>query len=310
MRPRLPPPAHADRQTLEVRGRTRTYWVAPPVDCGDRDRGPSPLLLAFHGLGSFGSRMARWTGLDSRGPRAGFHCVFPDALDVWDDHGCGHRDGGDDDAFVAALIEMLARTGAADPNRIVLAGVSSGATYLERIVRNGVARVVGMALVAGTARVASSAAVPIAAGPTATMFVAGTDDPLLPYEGGLPHGPMGRHALRLVRKRLVDATGHESEAPERLAAEWASVNGCSPVPSIEAMPRTRGEFAIDRLTWEPGTPEGPGVVLHKIHGGGHGWPGGRQYLPARLIGRIPQHLDGTGLVLNFARAAVERSQAH
>jgi polyhydroxybutyrate depolymerase len=31
------------------------------------------------------------------------------------------------------------------------------------------------------------------------------------------------------------------------------------------------------------------VVLYRIEGGGHGWPGGPQFLPARVVGPIPRH---------------------
>src|SRR5271167_56163 len=100
------PPTYAERQTLDVKGVTRTYWVAPQPPDGTpaaAHGAPPPLLLGFHGLGSSGSRMAWWTGLAQRGPLAGFLCAFPDALDqIWDDHGCGRRDGADDAAFVAA----------------------------------------------------------------------------------------------------------------------------------------------------------------------------------------------------------------
>jgi len=40
------------------------------------------------------------------------------------------------------------------------------------------------------------------------------------------------------------------------------------------------------------------VVVYRIQGGGHGWPGGPQYLPARVVGLIPRHLDATGILLN------------
>jgi len=41
------------------------------------------------------------------------------------------------------------------------------------------------------------------------------------------------------------------------------------------------------------------VVLYRIEGGGHGWPGGPQYLRAPVIGRIPRHLDATGILLEM-----------
>ena len=343
MKPKLRsgPVADAGRRTLEVGGVTRSYWVppqplpdppldpaakplpdpaarpppdaatqpppdAPPHAAPDPLDRPPPLLLAFHGQGSWGSRMARWSGLATAGPRAGFRCVFPDALaTVWDDHGCGRRDGADDVAFVTMLIEHIAGEGEADPERLFLTGVSSGATFVERLVRTGVVEPGAMALVSGTARVATTETTPIVARPTSVLLMAGTGDPIAPYHGGLPGGSIGRIALRRVATQLVDPSGHESVPPEELAAEWAEANECAP-PRTDTLARAPGEFAVDRLTWDPANGRGAVVTLYRIVGAGHGWPGGKQYLPARLIGRIPQHIDGSKVVLEFARAALGR----
>ena len=57
---------------------------------------------------------------------------------------------------------------------------------------------------------------------------------------------------------------------------------------------------MTRLTWS--APGSPPVVLYRIEGGGHGWPGGPQFLPARVIGPIPRHLDATGILLKMVCA--------
>ena len=44
------------------------------------------------------------------------------------------------------------------------------------------------------------------------------------------------------------------------------------------------------------------MVLYRIEGGGHGWPGGPQFLPARVTGPIPRHLDATGILLDQVTA--------
>ena len=304
MKPKLlARPADAGQRTLDVAGVTRTYWVAPDP-APDPLGGPPPLLLAFHGQGSWGSRMARWSGLGDAGRQAGFLSVFPDALaTVWDDHGCGRRDGAEDVAFITGLIEHLADTGAADPDRLFLTGVSSGASFLERLVRTGVAQPGAIALVCGTARVASTQSTPIVALGTHVLLLAGTADPIAPYEGGLPGGSIGRIALRRVHATLLDPSGHESVAPEALAAEWAAANRCGPA-RVEVLENASGTFGVERLTWDRVDGASAPVVLYRIAGAGHGWPGGRQYLPARLIGRIPQRFDANSIVLDFARAAL------
>lgn len=297
---RFLPPEYFERSAIDVDGRERTYWTAPgtPAIAG------APLLVALHGLNSSGSRLARWSGLDHRAAGAGVAGVFPDALGtIWDDHGCGRRDGADDAGFVARLVSELVGAAGGEPSAVVLTGVSTGATFAERLVRTGAVAARGLALVVGTARVASAATTPIAQPGVEVMLIAGTADPMLPYEGGAARGTLARLTLRQVQESLLDASGHESVAPEALAAEWAAANGCVSLPTVEALAPTAQGFAVARLRWEPSSPDGAGVTLYRIAGGGHGWPDGRQYLPARYLGRIPQGFDATRLVLDLARAA-------
>ena len=59
-----------------------------------------------------------------------------------------------------------------------------------------------------------------------------------------------------------------------------------------------GDLPVTRKTWtRPGCHP---VTLYRIDGGGHGWPGGPQFMPARAIGPIARHLDATGLLLDMA----------
>lgn len=305
------PPQYLDRQSLEVDGIVRTYWTPPDppaVSVAAALSDPPPLLIALHGLSSSGSRLAWWSGLDDRGPLAGFHCVFPDALQtVWDDHGCGRVDGADDPAFIAALIDHLGRTGQADPRHVVLTGVSSGATFAERLVRAGAVNVDGLALVTGTARVASCARTPLVAANIDVLLIAGTDDPIVPYDGGAGRGPVGRAAVKNVGDALLDGSGHDSVAPEQLMADWVAANGCRTPQLVQPLAPTAENFPVVRSAWAPAASGGATVELYRIDGGGHGWPNARQYLPARLIGRIPQGFDATGIVLQFACGAVERA---
>jgi polyhydroxybutyrate depolymerase len=310
---RFLPPQYFDRQSLEVEGTVRTYWTPPDpsvesVAAALSD--PPPLLIALHGLNSSGSRLAWWSGLGDRGPLAGFRCVFPDALrTVWDDHGCGRVDGVDDLAFIVELIEYFAQTGQADPRHVVLTGVSSGATFAERLLRAGAVNANAIALVTGTARVASREHTPPAAANTDVLLIAGTGDPMLPYEGGAARGPLARATMKDVGEVLLDASDHDSVAPEQLMADWVAANGCQTTPLVEPLAPTAEHFPVVRLAWAPQTPGGASVELYRIDGGGHGWPNARQYLPARMIGRIPQGFDATGIVLRFACGALERTRA-
>lgn len=56
-----------------------------------------------------------------------------------------------------------------------------------------------------------------------------------------------------------------------------------------------------------GSGAGGGLERGTLEGGGHGWPGGPQYLPARVAGPIPRQLDATGILLDMVTAGAARA---
>ena len=228
-------------RTIDIDGIERTYWVP-----SDQPRAPAPLLIAFHGLGMTGRKLALWTGLAERGPAAGFATAFPDALGrVWDDHGTVRRDGGDDIAFVDTLITRLRNTGAAGDRAVFIVGLSNGAAFAERVARTAAVDVAGVALVAGTAREASRARTPTPLRPVALVAILGTADKSFPFEGGRSRSRFRRQASLRVRLALADTSGHEVVAAQTLLDDWTRVNGVAG-ESAALRPRVRRTAEIHR----------------------------------------------------------------
>lgn len=287
------PSGGLEHRTVKAGGAVRTYWMAP------QPAPRAPLLVVLHGSGLSGPVMAAWTGLAVRGPAAGFATVFPDAIgQTWDDTGAGRLDGIDDAGFVAELIATAVAEGIARAGAVFLAGLSNGAFFAERLARQGVVRATGIALVSGTSREAVRQATPHPSQPTAVLCVQGTRDPLVPYSGGRATGPMAWIARRRARRSLL-ASDRRVVAVERLTADWAAANGCCASPARDSVVSESGGLPVTRRTWTAGGRMR--VVLHTIIGGGHGWPGGPQYVPAVFIGRIDACFDATGILLDFAR---------
>jgi len=281
-----------------VDGRTRTFSVAPAGNA------PAPLLIVLHGAGGAGPGMAALTGLAERGPARGFACVFPDGWGgVWSDGRTApqlkRRQGIDDVAFLNALVARLVADGVAEPGRVFGAGISNGAFMTEHLARHALMPLAGIALVAGTAPVTSRQAAPAPLRPTIVTAFGGTADPLVPYAGG-PIGPLGRVANRRSARQHA-APGRGLVAPtEDAIADWVTTNGLPPDPTIDAVPTTSNDVSVTRLSWR--AIGRPSVTLHRIVGGGHTWPGGAQYLPQRIVGRVAD-LDATGIILDeFSRA--------
>ncbi len=242
--------------------------------------------------------MAAFTGLATRGPPAGFAAVFPDGWGkVWNDGlRVVRRDGIDDVGFIAALVDRLVGDGVARDGVVFLVGISNGASFAEHLGRHVLVPATGVVLVAGTATDPSRRLSPMPLAPAALLSFEGTDDPVVPYAGGVigPPGLLGRLADRQrgEPRRL-------GVAAETVASDWAAANHAPPAPTIERLPSAAGDLPVTRLSWR--APGSRPVVLYRIDGGGHNWPGGAQYLPARLIGPVARHLDATGILLEMAR---------
>lgn len=292
-----------ERGEIEVAGVRRSYWLARAPRWPGQFVAP-PLLIALHGSGMDGQGMAWFTGLAQRGPAAGITTVFPDG---W--RGAWHparAPGGepdlDDARFLAELAGHVEGIGAARSWPVFLTGVSQGARYAEHIARHGMLPVTGLFLVAGTALESSRRRAPVPHLRTSVTLIAGTGDRTAPYQGG----PLTRRGLSglVLKRRAV----REGELPgedivagtEAVVADWAAANGITTGPAIEELPTgTPGDLTVTRKAWaRPGCRP---VTLYRINGGGHGWPGGPPFLPAREIGPIAKHLDATGLLLDMAR---------
>jgi len=272
----------------------RGYWLARGP------AGPGPLLVVLHGSGTTGKDVATtFTGLGTRAPAAGVTVVFPDG---W--HGVWHiarpppgEPVLDDTAFLVSLVRHLSGT------PVFLAGMSNGGGFAEHVARHGLLPVAGLFVVVGTIREFSRQAQPVPRQRTAVTIMAGTGDRAVNYDGGpmRPPGVVG-WILRRRAARHGDLPSERRVAPvETVARDWAAGNGISgPVferPAVSQLPAVAGDPPVTRLTWSA-----PGclpVVLYRIEGGGHGWPGGPQFLPVRAIGPIPRHLDATGILLEM-----------
>lgn len=274
-------------RTLTVGGLERHYRLHVPPHV-PRD-GTAPLVLVFHGRDGDGAGMERLTGFSALADRDGFAVAYPDGVGrSWND---GRQIAGseaqrlniDDVGFVAALIDTLAAQLRLDPRRIFATGLSNGATFSHYLAANLSRRIAAIASVAG------GLAVPFArqfapAAPVSVLVMQGTADPLVPYAGGAVAG--GRLGSELgaeaTARRWEDADGIRAEAATGDLPDMDPTDGC----------RTHWR------RWSGGRKRTE-VWLYTLEGGGHTWPGGPQYLPRRLVGRVCRDFDASFAIWDF-----------
>lgn len=263
-------------------------------------------MIVLHGTGTSGKAMAAFTGLARRGPAAGFATVFPDGLgEVWDrGRALPGREEVSDTAFIQALVDHLVAVGVARLGALWLVGMSNGAFFVEHLARHGLVDVSGIVLVAGAATEDSRRSLPCPAQSAAVLCFAGSADPVVPYGGGLigAQGSLGTTLSRLAVERGEQGDARLAVAAETVAGDWAAANsggGTVAAPAVSQLAVADAEFPVTCLSWS--APACHPVVLYRIEGGGHTWPGGPQYLPVEAIGAVARHLDATGILLEMAR---------
>jgi polyhydroxybutyrate depolymerase len=124
--------------------------------------------------------------------------------------------------------------------------------------------------------------------PMPVMLLNGTDDPLLPYEGG----DIG------LRRKVV---GRGISTDETIAF-WVRHNGCNETPERTELPDTDPDDCT-RVTLDiySGGKDGSEVILGRIEGGGHTWPGGAPYLPEWITGRVSRDIGPARPIWDFLK---------
>jgi polyhydroxybutyrate depolymerase len=114
------------------------------------------------------------------------------------------------------------------------------------------------------------------------MYIQGTKDPLVPFEGGTMKGAGG------------EIYGHED-----VLKLWADTDHCDNTPVISHLPLNvhDGTSIIKEEYSNPAT--GVKVIGYTVTNGGHTWPGGTQYLPKFLIGTISHNMNACQVIWDF-----------
>ncbi len=271
-------------------GRERTYALYTPP----QPSASMPLLIALHGGGGRGSGMIHITygGFNRLAERETFVVVYPDGVDKrWND-GRGltewraHRERVDDVGFIAALIDQISAEQPIDRRRVYVTGISNGGMMSYRLACELGDRIAAIAPVVAALPAHLSGCVPPHAMPIILMN--GTDDPLIPYQGG---------QIRAAGKAL----GPVLSADDTIAF-WLARNGCGTTPlRADVLDADPNDGIFIRRTFYGGCDQGAEVALYSVQGGGHTWPGGLQYFPQAVIGPTSRDVDACEVIWDFCK---------
>ena len=256
-----------------------------------------PLVIALHGRGSNGWSMIVLThkGLNKLADKDGFIIVYPDGIELnWNDgrmdeeaNDRAHRENIDDIGFISALIDTMIKDYNINPKQVYVTGISNGAIMSYRLACELSHKITAIAPVDGNIPVMLySQCSPTR--PVSVLAINNTDDPLVPFEGGDIYGRIRRINLGKVLS-VNESIGF-----------WVNRNMCSITPVVTEEP-DRDPRDGTRVTSKQyiNNFDGTEVILYAVDGGGHTWPGGFQYLPARVIGKTCRDIDASEVIWSF-----------
>ena len=276
-------------------GLKRTYHIYIPSSYNKSVQ--IPLVIVLHGRGSNGWGMIVLThkGFNKLADKDGFIVVYPDGIELnWNDgrmdeeaNDRAHRENIDDVGFISALIDTMVRDFNIDQKRIYVTGISNGAIMSYRLACELSHKITAIAPVDGNIPVALYPGCSPAR-PVSVLAINNTDDPLVPFEGGNIYGKFRR--INLGKVLSVDES----------IEFWVNHNMCSSTPVVtEAPDLDPGDGTRVTIKQYLNNFDGTEVVLYIVEGGGHTWPSGLQYLPARVIGKTSRDIDANEVIWSF-----------
>jgi polyhydroxybutyrate depolymerase len=263
-------PATAGEVEQSVASGDATYTYLSHLPPSYDGTTPLPVVVDFHGYAEGSAIHTRMTMLGAKGDIEGFVTISPQGQGLgviasWDTD----LDG-PDVAFVGDLLDQIESTLCVDTNRIFVTGLSNGAFMTSAVACAYADRVAAVAPVAGIQDIEGCDP----ARPVPVVAFHGTEDPFVPFGGGLGPSAMNLPAPDGSGRTIGDLVAENPEAAElqtgprvpAIVRSWAKRNDCNPRP-------TRTKIGADVILVRYRCPKRATVELYRIQGGGHSWPG-------------------------------------
>lgn len=275
---------------VTVNGQIRSYIVHVPTSYHSKN--PVPVVIFFHGAGGTAENAMRETGLTVTADKHGFIVVFPEGTPYdtslppsfeknpqkWNAGSGGvttAKNERDDIAFVTKILDDLKKQVSLDERRLFATGFSNGASMAFRVGIELNNRIAAIAPVSGLLRIEN----PKLENPISLLYIIGTEDPLIPLEGGEVTLPWG---VKEKRPPIADSL-----------KTWLQAVECTAAPKI-----LQDEEGVKIVHYGP-CKRGAVVEVYIIQGMGHTWPGKVSRLPKSVVGNSTTKIDANEVIWDF-----------
>ncbi len=257
-------------QTLNIDHQTRRFFLYVPQDLPNT---PFPLIIELHGGGIYIEDMTGQSGYKtpyklwmSLAERQKFIVVYPEGLNgsyakpTWNDCRANAQvnSRADDVHFISCLIDTLRTQFNIDPKRIYVSGTSNGGLMALRLAVELPQKIAAVAAIA--AAMPDTSECPPPTHPISVLFMNGTADDHLPYNGGYvsnPPNPTHGSVLSVQASLKI----------------WITLDQTDTIPRVDRFPDLDRSDAstVVRYSYLHGR-NNTQVIFYKIIGGGHSAP--------------------------------------
>ena len=269
--------------SIVVDGLNRTYMTYVPKGLA---RG-APLVVVMHGSGENGSRMRIETGygFERLADDHRFAVVYPNAANEGDWNACSVVGGVnvDDVGFLTRMVDKLGTEIGSAPDRVFATGSSRGGSMAIRLALEAPSRFRAVAAVSASVPTRDNFKCRPAGQGTSVMIMNGTDDPLVPFDGG---------EVSLLGVAYKNGKVMSSRESGQYFADLNHIDGTPAMNEAQVADGVR----VEHLLWRNDSKVE--VELVAIHGGGHGMPQPYRRRP-RLLGPSPMQPNGPEVIWAF-----------
>lgn len=272
----------------------RKFTIHTPT--GFTNSTPIPVVFMLHGGGGTMTNAQGFTNLNSVSNTNGFLAVYPQGYGVIPSGGFSWADGRgtsadiagvDDLGFINKLLDTLIANYSIDTNKIYICGFSNGGFMTQRFACQQNQRFAAMASL-GSIMDTTLFASCNPSRPIPMLFMLGTADPFVPYNGGLMIG--SGPVLPIVG---IDTLIHFWKINNNCITNNTPIN----IPNIDLTDSsTVTVFNYTNCSCNSD------ISFYKINGGGHTWPGVEIPSYEIIAGQTNEDIQASVELWNFFNA--------
>lgn len=241
-----------------------------------------PVMFALHGRYGNPRNMAKMTNFNPLADEQEFLVVYPRGFRrSWNDgrgEGPAAENDIDDVKFMKGIIGFLKANYPIDENKLFVSGMSNGGFMTMRLACEMSKTFKAFISVTGSLAKEFDCN-PV--NPVNLMLIAGTDDDLVPYNGG-----------------EVASSETFSIGFKDLLNFWGSINNCSSF-NEEKLPQNHDDgTSVIKFTYK-GCDNDVQNILYKINNGGHTWSSGNNFFGEGTTGVNSKELNASEEIMSF-----------